>query len=168
MANVFPIDSLNARLRMHECGNGNYWFYHKDSFPGDPPLYYQTLINDAASYVEIWDPYFNIKHPNNDQHIFNSVANGLTIKILTMKGLSSPGNYLVDVENALKTVILPHKNVRFGFRVINKGDPFNQAGRFFHDRFLIIDQLNVYLVGSSVSWHISSQSSTGIYKISDY
>jgi len=40
--------------------------------------------------------------------------------------------------------ISPAKNCRFGLRVVNKGDIANQKGLFFHDRFLIIDDSDVF------------------------
>ena len=79
--------------------------------------------------------------------------------------MDTNGTYLEDVRDALKTIILPSKNCRFGLRVINTGDIANQGNYFFHDRFLIIDEADVFLVGSSIGYHIQSKQSTGIYKV---
>jgi len=165
MPNVFLINSKNTALKMQECGQDQYWFYHKGSYPNDNPLLYQELVDNATNEIIIWDPYFNVKHPNADQNIFANIRNNVTIKILTFKGLDRNQTYLTEVKDLLKTIIPPSKDCRFGLRVINTGDIANQGSRFFHDRFLIIDENNVFLVGSSVGYHIQSEQSTGIFKV---
>lgn len=167
MANVFLTDSENTLLRMHECGQNEYWFYHKGSYPNDSPLLYQELVDNAIDEIIVWDPYFNVKAPNADQNIFANIKDNITIKLLTLKGLDRTQTYITDVTDALKRVILPSKDCRFSLRVINNGDVANQGGRFFHDRFLIIDQTDVFLVGSSVGYHTQSELSTGIFKVSN-
>lgn len=167
MANIFLTNSENTTLRMHECGQDEYWFYHKSSYPSDNPLLYQVLIDNATDEIIIWDPYFNVKLPNADQDIFANIKNNITIKILTLKGLDGTQSYLTSVHNAVKLAIAPAKDCRFGLRVINEGDVANQGGRFFHDRFLIIDKTDVYLIGSSLDYHLKSKQSTGIYKVSN-
>ena len=167
MANVFLTNSENIALKMHECGQDQYWFYHKGSYPIDSPLLYQELVDNATNEIIIWDPYFNVKPPNADQNVFANIKNNITIKILTFKGLDRNQTYLTEVKDALKIIIPPSKDCRFGLRVINEGDVANQGGRFFHDRFLIIDETDVYLVGSSVGYHIQSKQSTGMFKVSN-
>jgi hypothetical protein len=167
MGKVFLTDPVNSTLRMHECGQNEYWFYHKGSYPNDNPLLYQQLIDNATSEIIIWDPYFNVKSPNRDQYVFANIHNNITIKILTLKGLDGPQTYLTEVQNALRMAITPIKNSRFGLRVINRGNPVTQAERYFHDRFLIIDDSDVYLIGSSLGYHIKSEQSTGIFKVSN-
>ncbi len=169
MANIFLTNSENAALRMHECGQNEYWFYHKGSYPNDNPLLYQELVDNATNEIIIWDPYFNVyPYPKNvDQNIFANIRNDITIKILVYSSLQNKRNYLNDVKDALKVVIPPSKDCRFGMRLINKDDEHNQGSRFFHDRFLIIDETNVFLVGGSVGYHIQSELSTGIFKVSN-
>jgi hypothetical protein len=164
MNSIFSTDTVDAELRMHV--KGNYWFYHKETFPSDFPLKYNELIKNVESYIEIIDPYFNVTGNNSDQDIFNDIPNDITLKILTFKGLNGNRTYLTAVENAIKSKIPSSKNVRFGMRVINKGD-MNDKNYYFHDRFLIIDKRDVYLIGSSVGNHLTSQQSTGIYKVDD-
>lgn len=168
MNNIFDHNSKNPILRMHECGADEYWFYHKESYPDEYPLLYERLIRNASNEIIIWDPYFNVKEPNRDQDIFSNLKDNITIKILTFKGLDGRESYLSEVQNALKLVIPESKNCRFGLRVINKGDTINQGGRFFHDRFLIIDNTDLYLIGSSVGHHLKPEQSTGIYKVSNF
>lgn len=166
MSNTFNIDSDNPLLRMHECGANEYWFYHKGSYPQENPLLYQQIIDNATSEIIIWDPYFNIQ--DNDQNIFLNIDNNITIKILTSKSIFRNTTYLNDLKNALKMIITESKNCRFGLRVINETDPHNHGGRFFHDRFLIIDDTDIYLIGSSIGYHLKSQQSTGIFKVLNF
>jgi hypothetical protein len=167
MSNIFLTNSKNTILRMHECGQNEYWYYYKGSYPNDNPLLYQHLIDNASSEIIIWDPYFNVELPHSDQDVFTNIKNNITIKILTYKGLDGSQTYLTKVKNALKTTIPPTKDCRFGLRVINKGDIVNQGERYFHDRFLIIDDSEVYLIGSSLSYHLKPEKSTGIFKVSN-
>ncbi len=167
MANIFLTNSENPRLRMHECGQSEYWFYHKGSYPNDNPLLYQELVDSATKEIIIWDPYFNVYPRNADQNIFANIGNDITIKILVYTSLQNKINYLNDVKDALKAVIPSNKDCRFGIRLINNDDEHNEGSRFFHDRFLIIDETNVFLVGSSVGYHIQPKLSTGIFKVSN-
>lgn len=105
MANIFSANTLNATLKMHECGQNEYWFYHKGSYPNAPPLLYWKIISNAASEIIIFDPYFNVIYPSTDQNIFANIQNNITIKILTLKGLDASRTYFSDVENAMKIAI---------------------------------------------------------------
>ena len=169
MANIFSKGIENTALKMHECGQNEYWFYHKGSFPNDNPLLYQELVDSATNEIIIWDPYFHIKSPNGDQDVFSNIQNDITIKILTNRSLFRNTTYLTDCKSSLKTLIPEAKNTRFGLRVINKNEPHSQGGRFFHDRFLIIDNTDVYLIGSSIEYHLRYENavSTGIFKVSN-
>src|ERR1700733_3157276 len=144
---------------MHNDGVGNYWFYHKGSFPTDEPLLYKQLVGSATSYVEIWDPYYNTGSTPQDCDIFDLIQDAVTIKILTLNRLGYNSTYLSDVKNELKMKIPASKNVRFGLRVFNIYDPRNHEDWFFHDRLLIIDQIQVFIVGSSVGYHTKSKKS---------
>ncbi|KAA6322116.1 hypothetical protein EZS27_028312 [termite gut metagenome] len=167
MSKTFYINSDNSSLRMHECDTDEYWFYHKGSYSSDNPLLYQQIVDNATEEIIIWDPYFNVKLPHRDQNIFSNIQSDVTIKILTCKGLNSSLTYLNEVKDAIKLVIPERKDCRFGLRVINNGDVTNQRDRFFHDRFLFIDNADVYLIGSSVGYHLKSEKSTGIFKVAN-
>lgn len=164
MANSFPGTSLDPAFRMHTDGVGTYWFYHKGSFPLDQPLLYQFLISNAKSHVKIWDPYFNVQTVNGDQIIFSAVQPEITINILTTRKQLKSITDLPLIHNSLRMVIPPAQKVKFGLRVINRADA-TQEHFFFHDRFLIVDEKDVYLIGSSIGWHLVSQESTGILRI---
>ena len=164
MAKTFLVDSLDGSTRMHLDGVSKYSFYHKDSHPANEPLLYKQIIQSATSKIEIFDPYFNVTGGNRDCDIFDIINNNITIKILSKKGLTKNPTYLTDIQNALKIKINAIQMVRFGVRVINPGDT-SHANWIFHDRFLIIDDSDVYLIGGSIGYHIKADTSTGIYKI---
>lgn len=161
---IFPSNTEDEKIKMHT--KGNYWFYHKQSHPYDPPLLYTKLLSNAKNYIEIFDPYFNVNGNSNDQCIFDYIPSDTTLKILTLKGIDKQKSYLQDVLNTIKLKIPSSKNIRFGIRVINKADDKMQNFQF-HDRFLIIDQKTTYLIGSSIGYHIESNQSTGIYMVND-
>ncbi|MCW3467652.1 hypothetical protein [Chitinophaga nivalis] len=153
---------------MHDDGQPVYWFYHKESFPVDPPLLYQQLIAGAKSFIEIWNPYFNVPSGTpGDAIIFTSVQLQVTIKLLTQKGMTRGNPYLQAVENAMQIVIPASRQVRFGLRVVNKSNT-TMENWWFHDRMLIIDKTNFYLVEAPIGHHISVQGSTGIYSVKDH
>lgn len=161
---MFPSNTKDPNVRMHT--KGNYWFYHKESFPDTPPLLYTQLINNAKFSIEIFDPYFNVNDNNNDQSIFDYIPCNTTLKILTLKGIDKQKSYLQDVLNKARSKIPSSRNIRFGIRVINKAD--DKMKNFqFHDRFLIIDKKTIYLIGSSIGYHIEPNQSTGIYMVND-
>jgi len=166
MAKVFPADyPVNIMLRMHNEGKGLYWFYNKSSYPNDPPLFFKYILSQATSYIDIWDPYYNL---NEDYNIFDSLPSNLEIRLLILKGLDKGihSAFINNVWTELRRIIDPSKNIKFGIRVVNEGDG-RQRNLFFHDRFLITDKNDVYLIGSSIGWHVASKSSTGILKITD-
>lgn len=152
-----------SNYNMLDDGADIYWFHHKPSFPGADPFLYKEIITNARLSIEIWDPYFN----ENDYLIFDSVHNNVSIKILTSKGLSGPRtNYMIEIHDHMKALISPTKNVSFCIGVINKADYIkNQWG--FHDRFLIIDNNEAYLIGASVENNYRATLSSGIYKINN-
>lgn len=165
MAKVFPIDLPNSNNRMYDCGSNKYWYYHAASFPNDPPLLYEEIINQANDEIKVWDPYFNVQGSIGDHSIFSSIKKDITLKILTTKKHMHQ-SYLKDVYSAFKFLLPKSKNIRFGLRVFNRADS-TQSDWLFHDRFLLVDNSDAYIIGSSIRWHIMPQESTGIFKVDD-
>ena len=163
MNNIFPINTDNPSLKMHN--KGNYWFFHKDSYPTDYPLLLNEIIKNANSHIEIFDPYFKVTGRRSDQNIFNDISNDITLKMITISK-QNINNYKRDVLNAVRIKITSSKNIRFGMRIIDENAPAD-SGYVFHDRFLIIDQKDVYLVGSSIDYYLTPRKSSGIYKIDE-
>lgn len=151
---------VTTGFNMLDDGVSNYWFHHKPSFPGLNPLLYERIISNANRSIEIWDPYF---HATIDNIIFSNVKDNITIKILSRKGLNGAGlNYMLDVRSSLQGVIPNSKNVNFCIGVI---DIYTKGHWDFHDRFLIVDNIQVYIIGASLEYNHLSKKSSGIYKI---
>lgn len=143
----------------------NYWFHHRPSFPGGDPGLYKDLVSNADSCIDVWDPYFNIGIGKQDHLVFDSTKTNVAIRILTTKGLFGPNvNYPSDIHSLFKSTIPASKNISLGVGVIDKQTKRDWA---FHDRFLIIDNKTVFIVGASIEYNYKSISSTGIYKVSD-
>jgi hypothetical protein len=150
---------------MLDDGVGNYWFHHKPSFLNLNPCLYESIINNASSSINIWDPYFHFDNNHPDYLIFNNINDNITLKILTSKGLEGVrASYLVDVYNCFKTQIPSSKNMNFCIGAINKK---YKKDWDFHDRFLIIDNVIVYIIGASVEYNHVSIKSSGIFKVSN-
>ncbi len=168
MSKVFPSDyPVDVSLRMHTDKIDRYWFYHLETYPTDIPLKYMDLIKSAASSIYIWDPYFNIDSTKPDYVLFNNINDNVLIRILTVKKLAKAANinFLNDTLTKVKSAVSAN-DVEFGMRVINESEGIEKKW-LFHDRFLIIDNNDFYYIGSSVGYHIYTEKSTGIYKITD-
>jgi hypothetical protein len=85
---------------------------------------------------------------------------------LAIKGLNGSDAYFQNVAADLRLVIPRSKNVRFAMRAIDKSDMAQDAW-LFHDRILILDRSEVYLIGCSLGGHVTGHLSTGIYKVTD-
>lgn len=157
--------TASSQTLMHEDQTG-YCFYHKVSHPASPPTLYSQLISNASSTIEIWDPYFNAAITPSDATIFASVKPMVSIKLLTQKGMRAGNPYLTEVATAIKAAILPSQNVRFGLRVVDKSNQ-GMVDWHFHDRMLIVDGTDFYLVGSSIGYHVTAQCSTGMFAVQD-
>lgn len=149
-----------GNYNMLNDGANIYWLYHKPSFPGVEPLLYDDIISKANNSIDVWDPYF---HAATDPIIFSNVQNNVTIRILSRKGLTAVGlTYMPNVRNAIQGIIPVSKNVSFCIGVI---DTSTKGDWDFHDRFLIIDTSEVYLIGASVENNHTAKKTSGIYKV---
>lgn len=160
--------TINPAIQTHAPSSHNmehgqqYSFYLHDSGSKPAPSLYSELISQAQAKVSIWDPYIH----DADMEVFNNIATAIEIEILTM---CEARNWQIKKQNCL-TALKSHisdnllQGVRFRFAYI--GTDINPAGIWhFHDRFLMIDDEDFYLIGSSVEYHHSPHSSTGIYHI---
>jgi hypothetical protein len=154
----------STSYNMLHDGIGKYWFYHRPSDPSQKPGLYKSIVTNAQYSIDIWDPYFHVSGKSNPDHlVFDSINDDIKIRILTSKGLSDGRvNYLEEVYDAIKLLIPASKNISFCVGVINT---FRKRDWKFHDRFLIVDRNEVYIIGASVEFNHSSLESCGIYKI---
>jgi hypothetical protein len=148
-------------FNMLNDGSNIYWFHHKPSFPSLNPYLYDDIISRANNSIDVWDPYFHAV----DSVIFSNVRNNLVIKILTSKGLTGANvNYVSNVIDAIKITIPKPKNTSFCLGVIDLSDQTKKDWDF-HDRFLIIDNSEVYIIGASATANYISKITSGIYKV---
>lgn len=143
---------------------GSYYFYDKEA--GKLPRLYQHILSEAKSRIDIWDPYFSKR----SAQVFDSVINnGVTINIITKcksegfwdKRYETQVNEFADeIKSVLKgNEVTPQLYIHCYF-----ASPFKHD---WHDRYLIIDKKEAYLIGSSLDDQIKPQRNFGIYHIVD-
>lgn len=144
----------------------NYSFYLRKQRMTNPPLMYANLIASATSGIIIWDPYIH----DADMQIFSNLNHGVEITLLTLGSSQSWPQKISNIVTRIKQSIPDEfkENTSLSALYINK----DIHGRdqddswLFHDRFLIIDDSDFYIIGSSVGYHITATQSTGIMEIS--
>ena len=111
----------------------------------------------------MWDPYFN----DGDENLFSNVQSGVDVTILYMnepiRGGRTTSLPLADVKSRVMTMLpMSHGNLKVV--CLPKTDSTYDE-RKWHDRFLIIDDTFVYLVGASLRYQHISAKCFGIYEI---
>lgn len=143
---------------------GNYYYYSVSS--GQPPRLYQQILSGAKNSIDIWDPYFNVAAA----HIFEEITqNNININILTKLRMVSRydtqskddvDKFADEIKNILKKKgVTPNLNI---YCYIVK-----RFEKEWHDRYLIVDDKEAYLVGTSMDEQISAVKDFGIYQISN-
>ena len=146
---------------------GDYAFYDRNPNPTVKPEFYQHIISTAKKIV-IWDPHFM---ENIDGKLFEAVTyNDVEIEILTVckdgqddKSVSALRD---NIKSSLKKAgITNHSGAIFAFMRYNVKDVNDKRLYQCHDRFLMIDDNIVYLVGASMNNQLYSEWDFGIMKI---
>lgn len=142
-----------------------YSFYLRDCNTKPAPTMYGNLISGATSKIIIWDPYIH----HQDISVFSQLTCAVDIVLLTLMGAQKWSNWQTGIINEFRqmvpTAFLDETSLTLAY--IDKaqhGDDLNGKWQF-HDRFLIIDDMDYYLVGSSIAHHLSAKQSTGIMKL---
>lgn len=142
-------------------------YFHAPSIYPDTPLLYREIINQATQSIDIMDPYFHVQDGNpdyEDAEIFMDIQNNLEIRIITEVKDNCVDFYRRNAEITIRRYITADKNCRLGMKMIRTN--INPVSRFhFHDRFLIIDNSRIYIVGGSIENHRICHNSTGIYEL---
>lgn len=115
----------------------------------DAPRLYQQLLASAKQTIAIWDPYYY----ENCKELFCDIQqDDIYIEILTIcdgwEKKPDMINFAMKVMNSIDKTIVPHCKVRVFAYLPWKSNMF--PWEKWHDRFLIIDNTKVYLVGSSM------------------
>ena len=146
----------------------NYHFFNRADHIGriDYPDYYGYLLSIASQSVKVWDPYFNV----GDEVLFSRVQAGVDITILYMYNSRGGGYAPCPTAAAVKSSVeahlpLVHGAVKVAYLPTSDATLFDE--RKWHDRFLILDDTLVFLVGGSLAYQRSSAKCFGIYDIEE-
>ena len=143
---------------------GNYYYYSASS--GQPPRLYQQILSRAKKSIDIWDPYFTVEAAK----IFDEITqSNININILTKLKIVNKydtqakeeiDKFADEIKNILRrNGITP--NLSIYCYIVKKFE------KDWHDRYLIIDEIDAYLVGTSINEQISAVKDFGIHQISN-
>ena len=158
-----PISASRERYNTDSLGQQegkNYEFY---TFPNDPPQFYQEKLLKATESIEIWDPYFDIASAK----LFEVVEqNGIKINILTRYLCDKQIDASCKIQEFKDAIIkaLRKHSVR-DYHLSIKCNYCDFQAKVWHDRYLIIDNKDVYLVGTSIKEMINPRKSFGMYHV---
>ena len=138
----------------------------------DAPWFYQQLLASAKQSIVIWDPYYYL----DCEDIFCQIEqDNLYVEILTICDYQDNKNNMNDFADRVLKAIDKGKAPNCTVRVYafiprySHDSPWSK----WHDRFLIIDNADVYLIGSSMDSQIlidgceNKSRSFGIMKITE-
>ena len=173
---VSPAIAATEECSCKTAGPG-LWFYDRLEQNTSGPTIYRTLLEQAESKIFIWDPYLT----ETDAELFSNICAEIDIQILTCCDAKQPGNGYQDFIKAI-TGIQTKQKFRIAVAAIDKRTvngklkvPIGNRTKIPHDRFLFIDERRVFLVGSSLAYHVvetthfnsSDVTTTMIYEISE-
>lgn len=148
-------------------GNNYHFFNRVDhAAPTDYPDYYGYLLSQATVSVKVWDPFFK----DRDEEMFGYVQPGVEVTILYMRETiphRQPSSLELHVVKPRVEARLPSGHGTLKVACLPSADVALYEERKWHDRFLIIDDSFVFLVGGSLRYQHKSAKCFGIYDISD-
>jgi hypothetical protein len=139
----------------------DYAFY--DARSGLLPDYYQKLLATATTSIQIWDTHTRI----DDWKVFTSIRKtGLRITLMTIcdKDFKTEQD-VKDLANGIKNN-MDAAVTSFNLKIFAFHDKYRYSQKLWHDRFLVIDDRDYYLVGPSLNNQYGSSSSFGIHFLS--
>jgi hypothetical protein len=155
-----PINPFAAFTKEYNMLKGeHYHFYCKPDGGGVAPILYQHVLGLAEHKVWVWDAYFH----QPDGAIFGAFTHsGVEVKIITEPKVpieAFKSGCVAAMETAMSAAVKVGCSVTIAQAKAAFADWKN------HDRFLIVDESRVYLIGSSVSYYLSVGESTGAYEV---
>lgn len=136
-------------------------FFIRNAVDQAPPSYYRNLIASAELKIVIWDPYFH----DTDARIFSVLTHTLNVTILTKKSGQRKAKYFEDCENAIISNVPDAVKSGCNFFLYFVDTDRHSEVWQCHDRFLIIDDSRVFIIGASIAHHLEVHDSTGIYEV---
>lgn len=167
-----PSEEESSALTHNFEVRGSYAYYDRNEVD-DRPNYYHYLLSKAKISILIWDPYFM---ETVDPALFEYVKkNGIDIELLTWcnKKRNQDGDnvdaFLDNLEDVFKRVKVKKYNVVVNcFRKHPRTADRNKDELYmWHDRYLIIDGSDTYLVGPSMNNLVNFDQSFGVYHVED-
>ena len=146
--------------------DGKYYHFYDFGLTNNPPKLYGDLLAGAKSSIRIWDPHY-IKV---DSDLFSSIhQNGICIEILTICQNGEDKNEMNDFANEVLEGINEADVQECKLWVYALMPKYLRQGSWieWHDRFLIVDDTEVYLVGASLDAHMGTNKSYGIYQLTE-
>lgn len=158
-----PISASRERYNTDSLGQKegkNYEFY---TFPNDPPQFYQEKLLKATKSIEIWDPYFD----KESAKLFKDITlNGIQISVLTRYPCDKKEDAEYHIKEFKDGIIKALRNHSVSnYHLSIKCNYCNDYAKIWHDRYLIIDHKDVYLVGTSIKEMINPRKSFGMYHV---
>lgn len=135
-----------------------------DPNQGVPPMYYKDLLNQAKESIRIMDPY---AFENDAISVFEAVCHeNIFLEIFTQRYTNREIVAIADeINNILMKNISNYTINILSYKQKHDVQPKEQRMNLWHDRYLIIDDKDFYLVGSSTDEHVTSQVFHGICQL---
>lgn len=126
------------------------------------PAYYKELLSVAKQSVRILDPY---AFQYEAIEAFEVVCSeNIQIEIVTRRYDSEDLiRHRDNIENILKKNIRNYSLTIYSY--FDNGVPKQQRVPLWHDRYLIVDDTDIYLIGSSIDGQVKSDKYHGIYHL---
>ena len=139
-----------------------YSFFLNDGTKVDGPKLYERLIASAQSKIVIWDPFVN----TDDMNLLFNISQDTALIIITSCSSQRWEDRRNNLHNSLKAHISEEKKASVTVSLGYIDTDIHGSHKWnCHDRFLIIDDSEYYLIGSSMAHHRSLLSSTGIMHV---
>lgn len=159
------ISSVNGSTNFVD---GKYYHFYDRMQTDKPPGYYKKLLSEAEETIVIWDPHYSQCRGE----LFSVIdKNGIYIEILTIcnngdtkEDIEGFGNMILD---AIDDADVPNCQVKIFALMPRHLRSWRCPGTEWHDRFLIIDNNKVFLIGASLDAHELSNKSHGVYQLTE-
>lgn len=163
---IRPVKNVSSVNGSTNFVDGKYYHLYDRMLTDRAPGLYRKLLSEAKNTIAIWDPHYY--ECNGD--LFDAIhQDGIKIDILTICYRGEEKNELEDfahvILNAIDECDVPSCQVW-----INALAPQYLRQTHWtewHDRYLIIDDTRVFLVGASIDAQETTRKSFGIYELSD-
>ena len=158
-----PNNPLSVYMKEFDMYKGEYYhFWCAPESNGILPSLYQQVLSLAEDEVWVWDAYFH----QVDAVIFGALSKpGVAIKMITEPKVPIQ-DFINGIVTNMETAIASSNKVGCKITIVqSKGQGYSDWK--MHDRFLIVDQRRVYLIGSSVGNYLNMGESTGAYEITE-